>query len=229
MQLHSFDFLGRRIELATHPYPDHLARAIGGARTFYELDLLMKCRERYLPGTAAIDVGANIGNHTVFLAAIIGARVHAFEPCPENHALLTHNVTANRLHNTVAVHHCALGDADGSGTIELRMPDNYGTTCVRSGEGDVPVRRLDDIVSEPIGLLKIDVEGSEAAVLRGAQKLIATWLPDIFVEAGEADAFHEVATLLLSLGYAPNGRYAWTPTYLVTAIDQAKRLAAILA
>ena len=229
MQLHTFDFLGRRIELATHPYPDHLARAIGSARTFYELDVLMKCRERHLPGTTAIDVGANIGNHTVFLAAIIGARVHAFEPCPANHALLSHNVAANRLDDMVTVHGCALGDADGSGFIELRMPDNFGTTCVRSGAGDVPVRRLDDIISEPVGLMKIDVEGAEAAVLRGAQRLIGTWLPDIFVEAGEPGAFREVAALLLTLGYTPSGRYAWTPTYLFTAIDQPKRLATILA
>jgi FkbM family methyltransferase len=230
MQLHTFDFLGRRIELATHPYPDHLARAIGGARTFYELDVLMKCRARYLPGTAAIDVGANIGNHTVFFAAIIGARVHAFEPCPANHALLSHNVIANRIEDRVAVHRCALADAEGTGIIELGMPDNFGTTRVRSGAGDVTVRRLDDLdINEPVGLLKIDVEGTEAAVLRGAQRLITTWLPDICVEAGEADAFREVAALLLALGYAPSGRYAWTPTYLFTALDQAKRLAAILA
>lgn len=229
MQLHTFDFLGRRIALATHPYPDHLARAIGGARTFYELDVLMKCRERHLPGTAAIDVGANIGNHTVFLAAILDARVHAFEPCPANHALLRHNVAANQIEHKVILHHCALGDAEGTGTIELGMPDNFGATRVRSGAGDVPVRRLDDTVNEPIGLLKIDVEGSEAAVLRGAERLIATWLPDIFVEAGDADAFRDVAALLLELGYVPSGRFAWTPTYLFTALDQPKRMAAILA
>ena len=62
MQKQIFEFMGRRIELWVHPDPDHMGRMIRGNRQFYELDVLMKCRELYLPGSAIIDVGANIGN-----------------------------------------------------------------------------------------------------------------------------------------------------------------------
>jgi len=89
--------LGRRLALWTHDAPDHMAAAIRAHRQFYEIDVLMKCRELYLPGTAVIDVGANIGNHTVFFAAILGAPVYAFEPDPANHALLALNIAANGL------------------------------------------------------------------------------------------------------------------------------------
>jgi hypothetical protein len=75
-----FQFFGRRIELWTHPEPDHLARVIRSTGQFYEPDVLMKIREIHLPGTIIIDVGANIGNHTVFFAAILGAPVLAIEP-----------------------------------------------------------------------------------------------------------------------------------------------------
>jgi hypothetical protein len=68
MQQQVFSFMGRRIELWVHPEPDHMATVIRTSRTFYELDVLMKCREIYMPGTSIIDVGANIGNHAIFLA-----------------------------------------------------------------------------------------------------------------------------------------------------------------
>ena len=78
-------------------------------------------------------------------------------------------------------------------------------------------------------MLKVDVEGAEVAVLRGASTLIRDWSPDIVVEAGDAAAFKSVAEILLSLGYVPRGRYAATPTYLFSAVDQVRRMRRILA
>ena len=88
MQKQVFEFMGRRIELWLHAAPDHMATLIKANRMFYELDVLMKCREIYLPGTAVVDVGANIGNHSVFFGAVLGARVHAFEPYRPSFELL---------------------------------------------------------------------------------------------------------------------------------------------
>ena len=80
MQKQIFSSLGRRIELWAHPDPDHMGRTIRVNRSFYEIDVLMKCREIYLPGSAIIDVGANIGNHAVFFGAISECAVYAFDP-----------------------------------------------------------------------------------------------------------------------------------------------------
>jgi FkbM family methyltransferase len=229
MQRNEFQSFGRRIELWTHPEPDHLARVISSSRTWYEADVLMKCREIYLPGTVIVDVGANIGNHTVFFGSILGATVHAFEPYQPNYDLLVLNIAVNGLENRVVAHPFAVADRDGLGSAQPGLTANHGIVRVRFGDGNIPVRSLDSLpIPGPIGILKIDVEGSEAIVLRGAESLIRTWLPDILVEAASANEFAAVADVLLGHGYVPRGRYAWTATYLFSAIDQMARMDAIL-
>lgn len=199
--------------------------SIRASRTFYELDVLLKCRERYLPGTAIIDAGANVGNHAVFFGAILNAPVYAFEPFQPNFDLLEMNIAANGLEGRVLATCCAVGQSDGLGTLYPGPPSNRGTTRVCFGSGGVPVRCLDSLaIAGPIGLLKLDVEGGEVAVLLGAAALIRAWLPDIVVEAGDARAFQAVAEVLLGYGYVPHGRYAATPTYLFIATDQARRV-----
>ena len=234
MQKNVFACLGRRIELWTHSPPDHLAAIIGATQRFYEPDMLAKIQEIYLPGTAIVDVGANIGNHTVFFAAILGAPVLAIEPYGPNHDLLQVNIAANGLEQRVCTHRVALGEREGTGSIQIGDASNLGTVSVQPGNGDVPIRSLDGILRDqpmgnrPIGLIKIDVEGNEGAVLAGAVGTILRWRPDIVIEADRTDRFLATARQLHELGYAPRGRYAWTPTYLFSAIDQTARMQAIL-
>jgi FkbM family methyltransferase len=232
LQKNVFTFLGRRIELWTHPEPDHLATIIRSSGRFYEPDVLMKVQEIYLPGTTIVDVGANIGNHTVFFAAVLGAPVIAVEPFGPNHELLEVNITANGLGGLVRPHCLALGARDGNGTTRIGDATNFGTVSVVTGSGEIVVRSLDGLLlqhpPQPIGLIKIDVEGSEAGVLAGARQTILRWQPDIVIEADGTDRFLATARQLLDLGYAPRGRYAWTPTYLFSAVDQAARLQSLL-
>jgi FkbM family methyltransferase len=225
MQQNSFEFLGRHIELWTHPDPDHQARAIRSNRTFYELDLLMKCQELYLPGTAIIDVGANIGNYSVFFGAILNAPVYAFEPFQPNRALLEINIAANRLSGQIVAPCCALGEVVGVGSLQPDPPPHFGTARMSFGFGDTMVRSLDSLaIPGPIGLIKIDVEGAEVSVLRGAEGLIHAWLPDVLAAAGTREAFWRLADVLARYGYAPRGRYAKSATYLFSAMDQLRRM-----
>jgi FkbM family methyltransferase len=230
MQKNVFEFLGRRIELWTHPEPDFLATAIRGNRTFYELDVLMKCRELYLPGTAIIDAGANVGNHAIFFGAILNAPVYAFEPFEPNYALLELNIAANGLDGQVEALRCAIGAVDGSGSLVAGTSGNFGTTRVAFGRGELAVRSLDSLaIPGPVGLIKIDVEGGESAVLLGAEALLRAWHPDLMIEAGTQAEFWRLADVLLSFGYAPRARFAATPTYLFSAADQTERMRRLLA
>ncbi|MSP03460.1 MAG: FkbM family methyltransferase [Acetobacteraceae bacterium] len=230
MQKNVFEFLGRRIELWTHPAPDHLAMAIRGTRTFYEIDVLMKCRERFLPGTIIVDAGANIGNHAIFFAAILNAQVEAFEPYPPSHTLLELNIAANGLDGRISAHCCALGDHEGTGTLHSGPPGNLGATRFTSGIGETAVRRLDDYtIPGPVGLMKVDVEGGEIPLLRGAAALIRRWRPDIMIEAGTAPEFRATAAVLLEFGYIAVSRFAMTPTWLFVAADQTNRQRDVLA
>ena len=230
MPKQTFEFMGRRIGLWAHPDPDHMGRMIRNNRQFYELDVLMKCRELYLPGSAIIDVGANIRNHAVFFGAVLNAPVYAFEPYWPIHDLLEMNIAANGLDGQVVAACCAIGEVDGAGSLHPGPACNLGTTRASLDAGAMPVRSLDSLaIGGPIGLLKVDVEGAEVAVLLGGSTLIRRWLPDIVVEAGDSKAFAAVAEVLLGFGYVPRGRYAATPTYWFSASDQERRLRSFLA
>ena len=225
MQKHVFGFQGRRIELWTHPEPDYLHSVISRSKTFYELDVLMKCRERHLPGTAIIDVGANIGNHAVFYAAVMGVRVHAFEPDRRSHDLLELNIAANELDGRIITQCCAIGAQDGTASLHAGVPHSGTARITFDADGDLSIRRLDSMsYADPISIVKVDVEGTEVGVLQGAAGLIEAWLPDFFVEVEHPHELPPVLDVMLGFGYTPLGRYAATPTYLFAALDQAKRM-----
>lgn len=145
------------------------------------------------PGETAVDAGANIGFFTVPLA-VRGAFVAAFEPAATTRAALAENVALNGLEARVRVFGDALSDVDGEGLFTtdreaqnrlVENPEACGSAVER-----VPVRRLDTVVAEdaawfgdrPVTLVKVDVEGHEDAVLRGARGLIEAHRPVLLVE-----------------------------------------------
>lgn len=129
------------------------------------------------PGDRFVDVGANVGVHTT-LAAACGAEVVALEPLPAARAMLERNLARNGLSERVRVLAAGAAAEDG----ELVFTDgpsclNHVVTAGRVETGPtrrVPVRRVDGVAPPgPNTILKIDVEGYEAEVLRGAQGLLA--------------------------------------------------------
>jgi FkbM family methyltransferase len=139
------------------------------------------------PGDAAVDIGANIGYVTSIMAAKVGAkgRVLAFEPHPDLCDELRKNVSDWGLPNPqVEVFDAALSERPGEGSLSVPsgFQKNRGLSRVqtsRPGRGSeisfpIGLRRLDDIWKgeHPIALVKIDVEGHELPVLKGAQRLL---------------------------------------------------------
>jgi len=143
------------------------------------------------PHRAAIDVGGLYGGYAGRLAQLT-ARVHCFEPFPDAALEL-----AWRLPASVIIHQAAVSRSNG--TAELRVPvhDMWSNPVANATLEDsnqlayVPdVRRvacqmvrLDDVIDEPVGFIKVDVEGHELAVFEGAERLIATHRPNILVES----------------------------------------------
>jgi FkbM family methyltransferase len=149
------------------------------------------------PGDVAVDVGAMIGYYTVIFAKHVQAhgRVYAFEPDPENFALLESNVGMNGYGN-VTCRRAVVGAEAGRGKL-WRAPSNRGDNHAFPGEGreaiDVDVVVLDDVISEPVDLVKIDVQGYESHVLAGMRALIersvelamlVEFCPALLIEAG---------------------------------------------
>jgi FkbM family methyltransferase len=156
----------------------------------------------------SVDVGANCEVYS-FVMAQYACGVHAFEPNPRLAELLRRSLPENR-----TVHECALSSQESRralfvprGSLHDDEGRAYLTSCPCEPEGryyEVLTRRLDECVTEKIGLLKIDVEGHELDVLMGAVRHLENDGPNIIIEAEERhrpDAVQSVATVLVSLGY----------------------------
>jgi FkbM family methyltransferase len=152
------------------------------------------------PGSTVVDVGAHIGSITVPLAHAVGpsGRVYAFEPETKNHKVLCANVALNELQN-VTVLRIALGDRGGTVAMET-SPRGDGLAKVTPGD-EVPLRTLDSFGLTDVSLIKIDVEGYGAHVLRGAEKTIHTSQPAIIIEIGGGEERGGVRELIHSYGY----------------------------
>lgn len=164
------------------------------------------------PGDHIVDVGAHMGNHAIYWA-LAGRRVTAFEPNPMTAALLRANVDRNNLSTSITVIEMALGDRSTSGTIRVPDPANLASAVVDAGDGDITIGRLDDISLAEFRLLKIDVEGHEAQVLRGAGQALRSSRPFVFAEALSGHGYTD--QLLAGRGYRRLPlNLAWTDTYL---------------
>ena len=130
---------------------------------------------RYLrPGDTVVDVGANVGSITLSAATLVGpgGEVLSIEAHPRTFQFLKQNIALNRCGNVTAVH-TAVGDKPGTVRFTDRMCDDQNAVSTAGGGIEVPVQRLDDLVSfERVNLLKIDVEGFELFVLRGAAEVL---------------------------------------------------------
>lgn len=195
---------------------DHIQKTIRREQNFYEQDMLEDILKRVVPGSLALDIGANIGNHTIFFSKICKLKVISFEPFEHCYKILTKNVYLNKINEQVTTHHKAVGCASGTGTPIIVDSNNLGQTrFVVQPSGDVEMVALDDLhFDQRVSLLKIDVEGMELDVLKGGSELIKRDNPLIYIEIAEDDLFVSVKSFLLKLGYWQIGVFNWTPTYL---------------
>lgn len=198
---------------------DHIQQVLLSTGAFYEAAMLEDLRTRLQPGELFVDVGANIGNHALFAAGVCGARVLAFEPSP---ALAEHcaaTLAANGLAGALELRRAGVAEAAGTARLRPGPGGNAGQTSLDPGEGEVPLVRLDDVLDGALGsqapaVVKVDVEGMEEAVLRGARGLLGRHRPALYVEAATEAAFAAVQALLRPLGYRAEARFNHTPTWL---------------
>lgn len=172
------------------------------------------------PGAVVVDVGAHTGFYTVPAARLAGEKgtVLALEPAPGPRALLAESIAANGLAN-VRLRDLAAGDSEAEASFFVtEEPSFSGLAATQRSpvreERRVRVRPLDALLEEeglgPIGALKVDVEGTEAAVLRGARRALlrspeAVVLMEVNrknLDAGRGAALLEVLRELEAEGWA---------------------------
>lgn len=173
-------------------------------RTF-EPKLTEVFKQMVTPGDVVVDIGANIGYFTLLASDLVGeqGKVYAFEPAPENFALLNKSLVANGAVNVHAVQK-ALSSSGGSGRL-LLGEENWGShrivQTVTDGQSvEVEMISMDEFFdngNQKVDAIKIDAEGSEIRILRGASRVLKN-NPDLVL-------FSELNPKLLGTdGHSPN-------------------------
>jgi len=175
-----------------------------------EFDVISKL---ITPDTNCIDIGSNIGTHTVWLSRHCpNGFVFSIEPQFYISQILNTNIMLNDCHNVMPLN---LGIANTSGKMlvkvlhpQVQRQQNYGEfsllTQSSTEEGVlIDVKRLDDIelYGYPIGFIKIDCELLEAQVLQSAKTLIAENKPNMYIEFNREEGNDEVLSILNEYGY----------------------------
>jgi FkbM family methyltransferase len=164
---------------------------------FYERPGLRIIAEHFSPGGVFLDVGANVGNHTIYVAKFLRpSAVIVVELTPPAIFILRSNIALNNLGDVVDTSLLGVGFADAEGRVAGRgpkhnlgnavfTPDSGGSFRVVPGDSLLAGRRID--------FVKIDVEGMELAVLTGLQETIARNRPALYVEVDDrnAEAFRQ--------------------------------------
>lgn len=174
--------------LWVHDEGEMLSDAIVRKQDYFEKEILEYMSDRYPQQEIILDIGANIGNHTLYFSQYLeNIAVIAFEPIKENFALLRRNTHP---YPNVVIRNEAVGASRGKVGMTLNRT-NMGACQTSTDENGVDYRvvpqvRIDDLLLIPrVSLMKIDVEWYEPEVLKGAQNILETDKPLLLIEDAE--------------------------------------------
>jgi FkbM family methyltransferase len=140
-------------------------------------------------GQQILDVGAHVGYFSLLFAKWVGTAgsIHSFEPSPKTRDRLLKNSSLNpELRERIQIHGLGLSDRDGFASIASPDATNSGCNYIDFHTGDIKITTLDHFVEanriNQIDLIKVDVEGSECALLNGARNTLRRFHPMIVIE-----------------------------------------------
>lgn len=187
---------GRSFAFASDRMRDPIQRS-HRAGTFYEEPELAMIRAHFPQGGTFVDIGANVGNHSLYVAAFLQpARVVPVEPNPIAGKLLLANIALNNLAAVTDLRLIGMGLSDAAQQDFAMTPrdENLGGAQMVAGEGAIETQRGDDALARYApDFIKIDVEGMEMQVLTGLEETIARHAPVMLIEVDKSHdtAFHD--------------------------------------
>lgn len=186
---------------------EYVFESIKKRQNYYEMDLLEKWTTYISSARCILDIGANLGNHTIYWGKHTHAeKIYSFEPYGVNFELLNNNVKNNSLGNVITVNK-GVGEKCGYTSIENFDESNYGATTLSSNvttEGEIEIIDIDSFCSEvgmeTVDFVKIDTEGYEEKVLAGMRTTLKKWHPDLWIEVSR-QTVRNVINQMKDFGY----------------------------
>ena len=224
-----FNFNGSSVRMFLPNSNDHIQRVIKSSHGFYELEMLNDIKSRIKPNAVIIDIGANIGNHSIFFAKECRAKsVFSFEPVLTTFKTLEKNIEINEVKDIISPFNFGIGESKFNANIIDYNENNIGMAKLKlDSSGDIPVYPLDEVPEVRknfIDLIKIDVEGMELMVLNGAMETIKRCAPLLYIEAPTPEEFKLIYSLIAPLGYTEINRFNATATYLFAPTNMNRSL-----
>ena len=224
----TFEYNGEERKFVCHS-KDGIYNVMSHDKQYYEMDLLNYIRSLELKGVY-VDVGAFIGTHTVFFSKECKGctRVYSFECLHDSYKLLMNNVANNDCENVLCFcvpildKYCQVqiirSSEDDLGRTKVLKGGNYLAatfSCLATYLDSIIRLYLKSWLNKKIVLIKIDVEGNELLVLKGAQGIIDKWHPILLTEVfRESNMLKEIAAFLVPLGYKVINKFCHTPVYV---------------
>jgi FkbM family methyltransferase len=210
-----FTYNGKEYGITGFNYDDDILKRIRKKGIFYEIEILEFIKSENLEGIY-VDIGANIGNHTIFFAnECKSSKVISFECYEKVFDILKLNCEKNVTSKDIILNNTAITNS-ATAFVQPSDDKNIGETKITHEQEldgiSVQARKLDDYIDdlEDIAFIKIDVEGNELDVLKSSKAVLTKFSPVLLVES-MWDNFIKVNDFMLGLGYRLTKRFATDP------------------
>lgn len=214
---------------------DLIQKRILETKDFYERPLLDALASFTAPGGVFIDVGANIGNHSVYMGVARDARIIAIEPNQANFRRLQRNLELSMPSSRFTALNCAVGAEEGHVRSLIGGSSNTGGAKIGettpNDQDAVPLVRLDKLFEEvrlpdstPV-IIKIDVEGMEADVFSGMEGTLVAHRPAVVCEINGDASFVAISRMLKKHQYFVYGCFLKVATLVFLPVERLVELA----